>query len=49
MMGDRVAKCPTTLGFDLGLSQLVSVSGNWRIQFVFFDGNAYVVDYIDYH
>jgi toxin HigB-1 len=27
----------------------VSVSGNWRIQFKFYDGNAYVVDYKDYH
>ena len=27
----------------------VSVSGNWRITFEFRDGNAYVVDYEDYH
>lgn len=27
----------------------VSVSGNWRVQFVFYDGNAYVIDYRDYH
>lgn len=27
----------------------VSVNGNWRITFRFEDGNAYVVDYIDYH
>ena len=25
------------------------VSGNWRIFFKFFDGDAYVVDYDDYH
>lgn len=27
----------------------VKVSGNWRITFKFIDGNAYVVDYMDYH
>jgi len=27
----------------------VKVSGNWRIVFRFEDGNAYVVDYLDYH
>ena len=27
----------------------VKVSGNWRIFFEFFDGDAYVVDYDDYH
>jgi len=27
----------------------VKVSGNWRIIFKFIDGNAYVVDYKDYH
>jgi proteic killer suppression protein len=27
----------------------VSVSGNWRIFFQFIDGDAYVVDYDDYH
>jgi proteic killer suppression protein len=27
----------------------VKVSGNWRIIFKFSNGNAYVVDYIDYH
>ena len=27
----------------------VSVSGNWRITFKFIDGNAYVVNYQDYH
>ena len=25
------------------------VNGNWRITFAFEDGNAYVVDYEDYH
>lgn len=27
----------------------ISVNGNWRITFEFFDGNAYVLDYEDYH
>ena len=27
----------------------VKVSGNWRVFFEFINGNAYVVDYGDYH
>ena len=27
----------------------VKVSGNWRLTFRFEDGNAYVVNYQDYH
>lgn len=27
----------------------ISVSGNWRITFEFREGNAYVLDYEDYH
>ena len=27
----------------------VKVSSNWRVFFKFFDGDAYVVDYDDYH
>ena len=27
----------------------VTVSGNWRITFRFEDGNAFIVDYQDYH
>jgi proteic killer suppression protein len=27
----------------------IDVSRNWRITFEFFEGNAYVVDYEDYH
>ena len=27
----------------------VKVSGNYRIIFKFFEGNAYAVDYVDYH
>ena len=27
----------------------IAVSGNWRITFEFRDGNAYLLDYEDYH
>lgn len=27
----------------------LSVSGNWRLTFEFKDGNAYILDYEDYH
>ncbi len=27
----------------------ITVSGNWRVTFEFIDGNAYVLDYEDYH
>jgi toxin HigB-1 len=27
----------------------ISVSGNWRITFEFVDGNAYLLNYEDYH
>ena len=27
----------------------ITVSGNWRITFEFFEGNAYIVNYEDYH
>ena len=27
----------------------ISVSGNWRITFSYEDGNAYIVNYEDYH
>jgi proteic killer suppression protein len=27
----------------------VAVSGNWRMTFEFINGNAYVLDYEDYH
>jgi proteic killer suppression protein len=27
----------------------ISVNGNWRLTFEFADGNAYVLDYEDYH
>ena len=27
----------------------VNVSGNWRITFNFISGDAYMVDYVDYH
>jgi proteic killer suppression protein len=27
----------------------VNVSGNWRLVFAFHEGNAFAVDYVDYH
>jgi proteic killer suppression protein len=27
----------------------LTVNGNWRIIFIFEDGDAYIVDYLDYH
>ena len=27
----------------------VKVNANWRVTFIFMDGNAEVVDYLDYH
>ncbi len=27
----------------------ISISGNWRLTFKFIDGNAYVLNYEDYH
>ena len=27
----------------------ISVNGNWRVTFEFREGNAYVLDYEDYH
>jgi proteic killer suppression protein len=27
----------------------LKVSGNWRITFKFVDGDAYIIDYLDYH
>ena len=27
----------------------ISISGNWRLTFKFEDGNAYIVNYEDYH
>lgn len=27
----------------------LTVNGNWRVIFKFEDGNAYVVNYLDYH
>tara|TARA_R110002094_G_scaffold212029_3_gene182550 strand:+ start:3611 stop:3823 length:213 start_codon:yes stop_codon:yes gene_type:complete len=27
----------------------ITVSGNWRLTFEFSDGNAYLLDYEDYH
>ncbi|GLR77292.1 type II toxin-antitoxin system RelE/ParE family toxin [Aliivibrio sifiae] len=27
----------------------ITVNGNWRVTFEFFDGNAYILNYEDYH
>ena len=27
----------------------VKVSGNWRVTFAFYNGNAYALNYLDYH
>ena len=27
----------------------ITVNGNWRLTFKFIDGNAYILDYEDYH
>nr|WP_081579173.1 hypothetical protein [Gayadomonas joobiniege] len=27
----------------------MAVSGNWRVTFEFIDGNAYILNYEDYH
>jgi proteic killer suppression protein len=37
------------LSGDLEGQYSVRVSGNWRIHFEFIDGDAYVVNYTDYH
>lgn len=37
------------LSGDLKGQYSVRVSGNWRIYFKFMDGDAYVVNYGDYH
>jgi proteic killer suppression protein len=34
---------------DLGGHWSVKVSGNWRLTFRFDNGDAYIVDYQDYH
>lgn len=34
---------------DRKLTWSISVNGNWRLSFEFDDGNAYVVNYEDYH
>jgi len=34
---------------DLADHWSVKVNGNWRMTFVFEDGDAYLVDYQDYH
>ena len=34
---------------DKEVQYSVRVSGNWRVFFDFIDGDAFVVDYVDYH
>ena len=34
---------------DLSGCWAVTVSGNWRVVFRFEEGNAHLVDYVDYH
>jgi len=36
-------------GHDRKGQYAVRVSGNWRVFFEFVNGNAYIVDYGDYH
>lgn len=38
-----------TLAGDLAGFQSVMVNGNWRMTFAFQDGDAVLVDYLDYH
>ncbi|MCM8612458.1 type II toxin-antitoxin system RelE/ParE family toxin [Accumulibacter sp.] len=38
-----------TLAGDLAGFQSVTVNGNWRMTFTFQDGDAVLVDYLDYH
>ena len=40
---------PHPLKGDLKGHWSVKVSGNWRVTFRFEDGDAYAVDYTDYH
>ena len=37
------------LAGDRKYQYAVKVSGNWRVIFEFIDGDAYIVDYGDYH
>ena len=37
------------LSGDLAGKWAVQVNGNWRVLFEFHDGDAYVLDYKDYH
>ncbi|MGR3808108.1 type II toxin-antitoxin system RelE/ParE family toxin [Pasteurella testudinis] len=41
-------KCHELKGERKGLWSM-TVSGNWRITFEFIDGNAYILNYEDYH
>ena len=41
--------CLHQLSGDKKGQYAVKVSGNWRVSFEFIEGEAYVVDYDDYH
>ncbi len=41
--------CLHQLSGDKNGQYAVKVSGNWRVFFEFIEGEAYVVDYDDYH
>ena len=40
--GESTPVIPTSI-------QAVTVNGNWRVTFYFEDGDAYIVNYLDYH
>ncbi|TCL03685.1 type II toxin-antitoxin system RelE/ParE family toxin [Sodalis ligni] len=46
---DRPGYSLHTLTGDRKGQWSITVTGNWRITFEFMDGNAYIVNYEDYH
>ena len=51
VIGDMDVPCfdPYELRGDRKRQWAISVNGNWRVTFEFRDGNAFVLDYEDYH
>ncbi|MDP8163507.1 type II toxin-antitoxin system RelE/ParE family toxin [Pasteurella skyensis] len=45
---NQLFKCHELKGEYKGIYSM-TVSGNWRITFKFIDGNAYILNYEDYH
>ncbi|MDP8032677.1 type II toxin-antitoxin system RelE/ParE family toxin [Pasteurella atlantica] len=45
---NQLFKCHELKGECKGIYSM-TVSGNWRITFKFIDGNAYILNYEDYH